>query len=565
MINKINIIIADDDPVMQRILSGLLHDNGYEVFSANTAETALEELKKNHYDLLVSDIVMEGMDGIELVKALKAIDGCQNLPVILLSGKNDTDTKVKAFKALADDYVTKPFDIDELVARINTQLRLRHLKEEIGNKNQLLSQRNRELESNLDMARRFQLNLLPLDIREINGLYISSFYKPIDKVGGDLFDIIPLGNGKTGVFISDVSGHGVPAAFLNITLKMTLRAVLEEEISKTTSDIYTFKVLEKINKRIMQYVKDGDFITALYSIIDVNNKMLYISSAGHPNAIIMRKEGNRVSYIEGRGLCLGFSSDASYTTNAVRLYPGDRIIYYTDGLPETKDMHGRKLGSSGLINIMKRNSDGINAESLTTRIVQELEQFSSDKEYEDDLTILCLEMTDSYYCRWTTSNIDIDQVTRLLITPLKEKGCNDAMLIKRVQVAIYEALMNAIDHGNLEIKPNCKNPNFDEVIYELIKKERLGNPEYGNRRVTARYQVSDDRITYHIKDEGCGFDYMNIEDPTAPHNLAKYSGRGVALIKMYMDEVSFNEKGNEIIMVKNFVPHSKDGKSLTDI
>src|SRR3989337_2824283 len=154
MINKVNIIIADDEPVMQRILSGLLHDNGYEVFSANTAETELEEFKKNHYDLLVSDNVMEGKDGIDLVKALKAIDGCQNLPVILLSGKNDTDTKVKAFKALADDYVTKPFDIDELVARINTQLRLRHLQEEIENKNQLLIQRNRGLEENLDMDRR---------------------------------------------------------------------------------------------------------------------------------------------------------------------------------------------------------------------------------------------------------------------------------------------------------------------------------------------------------------------------------------------------------------------------
>ena len=284
-----------------------------------------------------------------------------------------------------------------------------------------------------------------------------------------------------------------------------------------------------------------------------------------PKAIIMRKEGNRVSYIESRGLCLGFSSDASYTTNAVKLYPGDRIIYYTDGLPEMKDRHGRKLGSSGLINIIKRYSDEVNAGSLTAGIVRELELFSGNKEYEDDLTILCLEMTDSYYCNWTTSNIDIDQATRLLINPLKDKGCNDSMLIKRIQVAIYEALMNAIDHGNLEINSRCKNINCYEAAYELIKKERLADPEYGNRSIMAGYQVSDNRITYHIKDEGGGFDYMNIEDPTASHNLIKYSGRGIALIKMYMDEVSFNEKGNEIIMGIYFIQHSKDNKSLADI
>ena len=550
MIHKQKILIADDDPIMLRILNELLEDNGYEVVGAMSGETAINELRKNHYDLLVSDIVMEGIDGIELIKAVRQIDGYQNLPVILLSGKNDSATKVKAFDALADDYVTKPFDLDELAARIKTQLRLKHLQDEIEHKSLLLSQRNAELETSLDIAKRFQFNLLPLDTTEINGLNVSSFYQPIDKVGGDLFDIIPLGNGIAGIFISDVSGHGVPAAFLNITLKMTLRAILEEEIKKTTSDIYTFKVLEKINKQIMQYVNDGDFITALYSIIDVNNKMLYISSAGHPKAIIMRKEGNRVSYIESRGLCLGFSSDASYTTNAVKLYPGDRIIYYTDGLPEMKDNNNRKLGSNGLIDIIRKCSHEINPGSLTARIVHELHQFSSDKEYDDDLTILCLEMTDSYYCNWTTSNIDIDQATRLLITPLKDKHCNDSVFIKKVKVAIYEALMNAIDHGNLEI--SSKYVKCDEVKYESIKKDRLTNPEYGNRRVLTRYQVSGDRITYHIKDEGSGFNIRDIENPTTPDNLEKCSGRGIALIKMHMDEVSFNDKGNEIRMVKIF-------------
>ena len=160
-------------------------------------------------------------------------------------------------------------------------------------------------------------------------------------------------------------------------------------------------------------------------------------------------------------------------------------------------------------------------------------------------------MTDSYYCNWTTSNIDIDQSTSLLITPLKNKCCNDSRFVKKVKVAIYEALMNAIDHGNLEISYKSMNINCDEAMYELIKKERLTNPEYGNRKVTARYQVSDDRITYHIKDEGSGFNIRNIEDPTSPHNLEKCSGRGLALIKMYMDEVSFNDKGNEIIMTIN--------------
>jgi len=551
MIHKQKILIADDDPLMLRILNELIEDNGYEVVVAMSGETAINELRKNHYDLLVSDIIMEGIDGIELIKAVRQIDGYQNLPVILLSGKNDSATKVKAFDALADDYVTKPFDLDELAARIKTQLRLKHLQDEIGHKNILLSQRNAEHETNLEVARRFQFNLLPLDTKECNGLRVSSFYQPIDKVGGDLFDIIPLKNGNVGVFISDVSGHGVPAAFLNVMLKMLLRYVVEEE-DKNKEDTYPFKVLEKINKRILQYINDGDYITALYSIIDLNNKMLYISSAGHPKAIIMRNKGKGVSFIESRGVCLGFSSETSYTTNAVRLYPGDRIIFYTDGLLEMRDDSGRILGSNGLIEVLRKCSDEINPDSLVTRLVRELNKLRSDKEYEDDLTILCLKITDSFYYNWTTSTIDKDQVIKLLITPLQDRLSNDTSIIKKTHVALYEALTNAIDHGNLEIDSKCMYINGDDTMYELIKKERLNNPVYGNRKVTTRYQVSDDRITYHIKDEGKGFNYTNVEDPRVPDNLEKCGGRGIALIKMCMDEVSFDSKGNEIRMVINF-------------
>lgn len=89
---------------------------------------AITELEKNHCDLLLSDIAMPCMDGIELVKSVRSIDRYNNLPVLLLSGKNDPVTKVNAFAALADDYVTKPFDFDELTARIQTQLHLKKLQ-----------------------------------------------------------------------------------------------------------------------------------------------------------------------------------------------------------------------------------------------------------------------------------------------------------------------------------------------------------------------------------------------------------------------------------------------------
>ena len=112
----------------------------------------------------------------------------------------------------------------------------------------------------------------------------------------------------------------------------------------------------------------------------------------------------------------------------------------------------------------------VNPDALVTRLVREIDRLRSDKEYDDDITILCLEITDSYYCNWTTSTIDTDHVIKLLINPLHDKLCNDIRVIKKIQVAIHEALTNAINHGNLEIDSGWMYINGDDTMYELIKR-----------------------------------------------------------------------------------------------
>ncbi len=150
---KKNILIADDDPMTHRLVKGFLNNIGYNVTSARNGNEALQELNKNHYDLLISDIEMPVLDGIELTKIIKKTGKLQNLPIIMISANNNIRTKLEAFDAHADDYVTKPFFFDELAARVKTQLRLKLLQDEVENKNRILNNRNRELEDNLDLAK----------------------------------------------------------------------------------------------------------------------------------------------------------------------------------------------------------------------------------------------------------------------------------------------------------------------------------------------------------------------------------------------------------------------------
>ena len=542
--NRYRILIADDDPTIQRLLRDFLNNLGYEVASVMDGCRAITELEKNRYDLLLSDIVMPCMDGIDLIRSVRSTDRYKNLSIILLSCKSDTATKVNAFDVLVDDYVTKPFDFDELAARIKTQMRLKHLQAEIEEKNFELLNRNFELEGYLDIARRFQRRMLPLDIKDIYGLKISSFYRPVDKVGGDMFDIIPFKNGKVGVFIGDVSGHGIAAAFLNIILKMTLQTALRDEIQPN-------KVIEKINSVIQIFMSDDNFITAAYTIFDTNNKLLYIASAGHPNGIIMRARYKKIETIDCTGLCIGVMDDVNYSPKLARLYPGDRVIFYTDGVIETKNKKGAMLGTKGLCEIAERCAGAQDVDKTVSDILDEIYRFSSGMEFEDDVTILCVEMLDSFHYSWTTRELNVEDALNILIKPLTSLYCTNTKDFKKVKTALYEALTNAIDHGNLEIPSPLLDNDTNDTSYEKLKQELIANPAYSKKRVTVKYLVEDKRIIYYISDDGNGFDHRHIADPTSPENIKKRHGRGISLIKMCMDEVSFNEKGNEIMLVKN--------------
>lgn len=118
----------------------------------------------------------------------------------------------------------------------------------------------------------------------------------------------------------------------------------------------------------------------------------------------------------------------------------------------------------------------------------------------------------------------------------------------RVGTALSEALANAIDHGNLELDSALRETS-DQSYYELGQR-RTGQPPYRDRRVHITARLTPSEVTYVIRDEGPGFDHRNLPDPTDPENLVKLSGRGLLLIQTFMDEVRFNEQGNEITMVK---------------
>lgn len=120
--------------------------------------------------------------------------------------------------------------------------------------------------------------------------------------------------------------------------------------------------------------------------------------------------------------------------------------------------------------------------------------------------------------------------------------------LTRVTVALREALMNAIIHGNLEVGSELRDLDLD-AYYRLIEERRTQSP-FAARHIHVQATVSPQQVRYVIRDEGPGFDPAKIPDPTDPENMEKASGRGLLLIRTFMDEFAHNSRGNEITMIK---------------
>jgi serine phosphatase RsbU (regulator of sigma subunit)/anti-sigma regulatory factor (Ser/Thr protein kinase) len=391
-----------------------------------------------------------------------------------------------------------------------------------------LSRIHSEMEDELETAKRIQEGLIPHDFPELINVKSAAVYIPTGKVGGDLYDIIITPNQKIGVLIFDVSGHGIPAAMIGAMAKMLFMHYIE----KTDSPAEVFR---EVNKQLCKFIKTEQYLTAFLGIIDpIVNSMVY-SRAGHVPPIVFNNKTGTITRLDSKGFFIGHSALlnlAEYWDQTVQLSAGDKILFYTDGLTEGCSTEGKLYGSDRLREIFLKNGS-LDLQQLLDLIVMDQTQFRSGAPLRDDFTLLITEignsdylLADSGFTRDDEPHIlmvngfnDIERVCAVILREMDRNGFADKK-IKQFKICIFEMLTNAIMHGN--------------------------NGDTG-KRVTVFYKVNTSSSTISVIDEGDGFDYKSLPDPLNPENIMKDHGRGVFLIRNYLDHVEYNQRGNRVL------------------
>lgn len=277
----------------------------------------------------------------------------------------------------------------EKIALQNKQIKeyTLHLEEKVDKRTKELSKKNKQLLRELDVARRVQLNLIP-KLREFprKELEFSSMYVSLERLGGDLFDVIRVGKNGYGLLIADATGHGVPAALIATMAKVSFKNHSGWGISPST-------VCENVNNEFMNLIGDLNyFLTAYYAVINLETGELQYTSAGHTPAILYRKADKSIEVLDP---CLNppigaFTSNVKYDSISIQLYEGDRILLYTDGIIEARNGEGEFYGQERLIEYVSKNSE-LSTDAFVKSLTHNLNTFCGERLPDDDRAILYVE------------------------------------------------------------------------------------------------------------------------------------------------------------------------------
>jgi len=190
--------------------------------------------------------------------------------------------------------------------------------------NRTLAKANDKARDDLIMAREIHRGLYPERLPKIQKLLLDKYYRPMEEVGGDLYDVISLSDTKTAIFLADVSGHGLPAAFVAALSKMSLFTRLE--LADDPGELFA-----ALNKDLFSNINTDHYVTAVFAVIDHETNSLKLARAGHPKPVLQRRD-ELVTMMEAQGTFLGILPDSTYATASYSIQPGDRLYFYSDGV-----------------------------------------------------------------------------------------------------------------------------------------------------------------------------------------------------------------------------------------
>ncbi|MBF0239243.1 MAG: SpoIIE family protein phosphatase [SAR324 cluster bacterium] len=383
------ILVVDDEPVNVQVVQNHLQMRNYRVLTACDGAEALDVLEKNKPDLIVLDLMMPRMNGYEVTQHIRKQYTQEELPIVMLTAKNQVRDLVESYASGVNDYLTKPFHKEELLSRVGLHIQLQdaihHLEDKVKERtlqfqkvSQELSLQNQVMMEDLKTAAILQSRLFTIyDPPEF--LKVAVCYHPHHYVSGDMYKMYEDELGGFNLFLGDSTGHGVAAALTTMMANILL---------SQKANVIPHYVMEYLNDHLTEQLPDDRFMTGVLLQIRKEGKLTCLN-AGHPPVILVPASGDAPLLLSPKSFMLGVFHTPEFQCKASNytLQPGDLGIFFTDGLTERKNSHNDLFGEERLIQFMRENRE-MEVEPLLNKLLQELDNFAEGEAPNDDVSAI---------------------------------------------------------------------------------------------------------------------------------------------------------------------------------
>ena len=555
-----HILIVDDVYSNRATLQAMLEKIGHEVTCANDGIEGIAAFESARPDLVIMDVLMPNMDGYDATRVIKQRCGERFVPVVFVTTLTGTDELVRCIEVGGDDFLTRPFDIELLKAKLFALQRMITFYGNLKAHELAHAQQNRRLAVEMRIGQ----NVINKIMRQ--GITDESCFRhwtlPTGVFSGDMFLAAHNPAGGMNVILGDVTGHGLSAA-------IGAQPVADVFFSMTQKGFSIGDIAGEINRRIHFALSPEIFCAACLIELDPNMTSAIVWNGGMPDLLVANSETRNIRRIKSSHHALGVVDDEKFNRRPeiLAIEPADRMFMCSDGLIEGKNADKQRFGIDRVIQELQGIKDWSTPIDALRRSYF---QFLGSASPSDDVTIVeidcgasCSAETPLISRPKTPSGKPSHWKAEVTLHADSLRLGNPAPIVtnlimqiqspfshrERIFTIVSELVTNAMDHGVLNLSSSLKtSPNGFSTYFER-RSEALAALKSGWISISLDHVPEGDQgiLTIKIDDSGPGFDVPALMDRFETHSgEAQYSGRGLGLVKKLCRELRFNDKGNSV-------------------